>query len=55
MSFKPLPIVDYLNTYQCPKCSHVWNDVWDCGCDDDCPECGNRAITPVMSEPVSET
>ena len=27
-----------------------WADEWDCTCDDDCPECGFRHVSPVESE-----
>lgn len=44
----------YLNEYTCPSCSHEWEDHWDSGCNDTCPECGLREITPVNSTKVSE-
>lgn len=40
----------YHNTYECP-CGNVWEDHWDCGCDDDCAACG-RTISPSVSECV---
>jgi predicted RNA-binding Zn-ribbon protein involved in translation (DUF1610 family) len=42
----------YINYYVCPKCKTKWEDGWDCIVDDDCPNCGNRAITPVDSKLV---
>lgn len=45
----------YENEYRCPGCGHEWNDHADSGCDDECPECGERAVTPVRSDPVPET
>ena len=36
--------------YRCPKCGHEWEDTWDSQCDDDCPECENRHISPYESE-----
>lgn len=41
-----------LNHYLCPMCDHEWSDTWSCAVDDDCPECGARAITPYDSEEV---
>jgi len=31
--------VRYLNQYRCPYCQTEWEDVWDCGCNDRCPNC----------------
>jgi rubrerythrin len=42
------------NHYKCPRCSHEWHDEWDCECDDDCPACGNRHISPHESEDITE-
>jgi len=39
----------YQNFYHCPRCDYAWVDEWDCTCDDDCPECGNRHITPYQA------
>jgi hypothetical protein len=30
----------YENFYRCDACDCEWSDVWSCGCDDECPECG---------------
>lgn len=38
---------EYLIDYQCPACLHTWHDVYACGCDADCPQCGERNISPV--------
>ena len=40
------------NFYRCPRCGHEWEDCWDCQCDDDCPECGCRHISPSESEDI---
>ena len=37
--------VRYLNQYRCPYCKTEWEDVWDCGCNDRCPDC-NKEIEP---------
>lgn len=37
------------NYYKCPHCNYEWGDVWDSGCEDDCPECETRHITPYKS------
>jgi hypothetical protein len=29
----------FRNTYRC-ECGAIWQDIWSCGCDDDCPSCG---------------
>jgi DNA-directed RNA polymerase subunit RPC12/RpoP len=42
----------FRNFYCCPRCWNEWDDEWDCTCDDDCPECGMRHITPYYSEDI---
>lgn len=41
---------EYLNKYVCPSCAHNWHDVWDCGVDDECPNCKYSDISPVDSK-----
>lgn len=40
----------FLNHYKCPNCEHEWTDVWTAQCDDDCPSCGTRHVSPHKSE-----
>ncbi|WNB74098.1 hypothetical protein [Methylomonas koyamae] len=40
--------VRYLNQYCCPYCQTEWEDGWDCGCNDRCPDC-NKEIEPYES------
>jgi DNA-directed RNA polymerase subunit RPC12/RpoP len=40
----------FMNYYRCPDCSHQWRDTWSGACDDDCPRCGSRHISPYKSE-----
>jgi DNA-directed RNA polymerase subunit RPC12/RpoP len=40
----------FLNHYHCPECKKDWADKWDATCDDDCPYCGCRHISPHRSE-----
>ncbi len=40
--------VRYLNKYRCPYCQTEWEDVWDYGCNDRCPDC-NKEIEPYES------
>lgn len=42
-------IYTYQNCYECPRCATTWEDEWDCQCDDDCPACGMRHISPFES------
>lgn len=40
----------FRNFYHCPRCEHEWDDEWDCACDDQCPVCGLKGISPYRSE-----
>jgi len=40
----------FRNHYRCPACAHDWIDEWDSTCDDDCPACGCRHISPYASD-----
>ena len=40
----------FLNLYKCARCRRIWGDQWSCMCDDDCPHCGARHMSPYESE-----
>lgn len=40
----------FRNFYICPSCGHEWQDEWSSTCNDDCPKCGQRHISPDHSE-----
>jgi predicted nucleic acid-binding Zn-ribbon protein len=40
----------FRNFYQCSECGHQWSDLWSAMCDDDCPHCGARHMSPYHSE-----
>jgi DNA-directed RNA polymerase subunit M/transcription elongation factor TFIIS len=40
----------FVNFYHCERCDHEWEDVWSSMCDDDCPACGARHMSPYKSE-----
>ena len=40
----------FLNHYDCPRCRTKWEDEWCATCDDDCPACGYRHISPTENE-----
>jgi predicted nucleic acid-binding Zn-ribbon protein len=44
----------FCNYYQCERCGHEWTDEWSCMCDDDCPHCGARHMTPYDSDDLTE-
>ena len=44
----------FRNSYECPRCGCEWIGSWSCMCDDDCPECGKRHISPYDSDNVTE-
>jgi Zn-finger nucleic acid-binding protein len=43
----------FLNFYKCTRCKRVWTDQWSCMCDDDCPHCGARYMSPYDSEELT--
>jgi len=44
----------FRNHYECARCGSYWTDEWSCTCDDDCPHCGARHMSPVDSEDLTE-
>ena len=40
----------FRNFYRCDQCGETWTDVWSAQCDDDCPHCGARHMSPYKSE-----
>jgi hypothetical protein len=44
----------FRNYYRCASCGCEWTDVWSCQCDDDCPKCGARQMSPYKSEDEEE-
>ena len=43
----PMP---FRNFYRCAECGCEWTDTWSEQCDDDCPWCDARHMSPYMSE-----
>jgi len=44
----------YRNYYKCDQCERWWTSEWSCMCDDDCPYCGARHMSPTESDDVTE-
>ena len=44
----------FRNYYKCASCGSEWNDDWSCMCDDDCPHCGARHMSPYESDDLTE-
>jgi hypothetical protein len=44
----------YRNYYICERCDSTWTDEWSCMCDDDCPRCGDRHMSPYNSDDLTE-
>jgi hypothetical protein len=44
----------YRNYYKCARCKYEWPDEWSCMCDDDCPQCGARHMSPHESDDLTE-
>lgn len=43
----------FLNRYRCARCGRDWDDEWSCMCDDDCPYCGARHMSPCDSDDLT--
>jgi hypothetical protein len=43
----------FLNHYECAQCEQRWHDEWSCMCDDECPNCGARDMSPFNSEDLT--
>ena len=44
----------FANHYTCDRCKKSWTDEWSCMCDDDCPHCGARHMSPDESDDLTE-
>ena len=44
----------FRNHYICESCDTTWTDEWSCTCDDDCPHCGARHMSPFKSDDLTE-
>ena len=44
----------FLNHYECDRCDGRWTGKWSCTCDDDCPHCGARHMSPFDSKDLTE-
>lgn len=42
----------FCSYYRCARCSREWTDEWWATCDDDCPHCGARHMSPYKSEDI---
>lgn len=43
----------FRNHYRCERCGCTWEDEWSCTCDDDCPHCGARHMSPADSDDLT--
>lgn len=44
----------FRNYYRCAECLKEWEDEWSCMCDDDCPHCGARHMSPYDRDDLTE-
>ncbi len=44
----------FRNHYTCARCKRHWQDEWSCMCDDDCPHCGARHMSPGNSNDLTK-
>jgi DNA-directed RNA polymerase subunit RPC12/RpoP len=42
----------FRNYYRCERCGGEWTDEWSAQCDDDCPHCGARHMSPYKSDNI---
>lgn len=43
----------FRNHYECDRCDSEWTDEWSCMCDDDCPTCEARHMSPHQSDDLT--
>jgi DNA-directed RNA polymerase subunit RPC12/RpoP len=43
----------FTNFYRCSECGNSWHDEWSAICDDDCPHCGARHMSPDDSDDLT--
>lgn len=43
----------FINHYECDKCGCQWEDAWSAMCDDQCPNCGAKDMSP--SDSIDKT
>ena len=43
----------FRNHYRCDRCDGEWTDEWSSMCDDDCPGCGARHMSPSHSDDLT--
>ena len=43
----------FRNLYLCTECGGTWHDNWSATCDDDCPHCGARHMSPCDSDDLT--
>ena len=43
----------FRNHYRCARCHGMWSDEWSAMCDDDCPFCGARHMSPTKSDDLT--
>jgi hypothetical protein len=43
-----------VNLYRCPECGREWMEVWEGGCDSECPACKASDISPIDSVSQAE-
>jgi len=39
----------FQNFYKCPDCKVKWDSEWSSMCDEECPDCGTKNISPYKS------
>jgi DNA-directed RNA polymerase subunit RPC12/RpoP len=44
----------FRNHYACARCEREWSDEWSSICDDDCPNCGARHMSPYENDDLTE-
>jgi hypothetical protein len=44
----------FCNYYVCERCGAAWQDEWSCMCEDDCPQCEARHMSPSKSDDLTD-
>lgn len=45
---------EYVITYSCYSCGHLWDEMYSCACDSECPVCEAKNVSPLSYHKVDD-